>query len=861
MNDAQRHQRLMQLFDAACELPSGQRDAFLFQKCGSDQSLRRDLESLLEHDSQTNFPFDEMDGGKAVEWLAADLRADPAQLHDAGRTQLPVQIGAYRIVRMIGQGGMGIVYEAVQENPRRRVALKMVRPGLVSAQLHRRLQREANVLGRLQHSGIAQVYEAGLADVGGDKLPFFAMEYIDGERITTFAQKHSLSHRQCLALLARVCDAVHHAHQLGVIHRDIKPANILVLPSDADTTILESRTPSAAGSTTPDIVGQPKVLDFGIARVTDGDVQAATLQTDVGQIVGTLAYMSPEQVAGDSQKLDARCDVYALGVVLFEMLTGQLPLNVSKVSVAEAARIIRDDEVVSAGTINRSLRGDVDTIITKALEKEKSRRYASAAELASDIRRHLSDQPIVARRASAIYNLRKFARRNRVLVAGLVATFAALAMGLAGTTYFLVASIRNARESAQRAHELQTLVNAQEQLQKYNIRAMSDSLGEALIRSYRRELEADRKPPHEIDDSVAQLESTLQQLDLKNVTSEVLREDILGERIAAARKLLSDQPQVQAKLLKQFSDMARYWGMDQLSLEILDEASAVLMEMGRTEGTTSSGFELPLAIRYAELGRSDEAIAVGRRLLANAQVAGKEASAATTSYYIGLALIQAGRYDEAEPYAEAAVAYRTRESGDRSGGTVAALLRLGQIRTAHGRLDEAFELFNRALHAGHHLWGRRHPWTYKVLNALGVAHAAQGDGESAEKLLREALDGRREWFGQSHPDTLESYISLCTFLNEGARYDEAEQLAARAIVYACGSVSVRADCVAKLLRQRSRALAAAGSFADAEADLLEARAILVKEGRDAQDIEQSLKELREQCMKSVDQPSVGIGNP
>ena len=316
----------------------------------------------------------------------------------------PAQVAGYRVVRFIGRGGMGAVYEAEQDNPRRLVALKVIRPGLASRDLLKRFDREAHLLGRLHHPGIAQVYAAGRAD---DGQPFFAMELVAGPPLTEYANRHRLDTAARLELLARVCDAVQHAHDQGVIHRDLKPPNILV-----------------------DAAGQPKVLDFGVARATDADLRATTA-TEVGQVIGTLAYMSPEQAAGDPAALDPRSDVYALGVVLFELLAGRLPYSLQGLPMAEAARVIHERDPDRLGSVNTAMRGDVETIVAKALEKDKARRYASAAALAADLRRFLAGEPIAARPASAWYQFRKFARRNKALVGGVAATFAALLAGLA----------------------------------------------------------------------------------------------------------------------------------------------------------------------------------------------------------------------------------------------------------------------------------------------------------------------------------------------------------------------------------------------------------------------------------------------
>ncbi len=325
---------------------------------------------------------------RGAEATPADDSMQPVRHEPA----LPTHIGRYRILRRHGEGGMGIVYEAEQDNPRRTVALKVIRSELVSPELVKRFKNEAQILARLQHPGIAQVYEAGMSE---DGRPFFAMELIRGMPLDEYARSRGLDQPARLELLAKVCDAVQHAHDKAVVHRDLKPGNILVEES-----------------------GQPKVLDFGVAHVTAADVLATSSQTRTGQLLGTLNYMSPEQLSAHPSGLDGRSDVYTLGVILFELLANRLPYHLDQLPVHEVARVIEQEEPSRLGSIDKVYRGDVEIIVAKALEKDKTRRYASAGDLASDIRRFLRGEPILARPASALYQIRKFTRRHRALVAG-----------------------------------------------------------------------------------------------------------------------------------------------------------------------------------------------------------------------------------------------------------------------------------------------------------------------------------------------------------------------------------------------------------------------------------------------------------
>jgi predicted Ser/Thr protein kinase len=408
-------------------LPAEQRAEFLETACAGDPALRAEVESLLACDS--DFAEGAGDDGMLKSPIVRAPEPAPSEAREPSVTLSASRVSHYRIVRCIAEGGMGAVYEAEQDSPRRTVALKVIRPGLASPALIKRFTHEAQILGRLDHPGIAVVYEAGLAD---DGQPFFAMEFIRGLRLDEYARLHALAPPDRLALVARVCDAVQHAHDQGVIHRDLKPANILV-----------------------DESGQPKVLDFGVARATDGDLLTGAGLTRTGQLLGTPNYMSPEQVSADPSAIDHRADVYALGVILFELLAHRLPYQLNNRPLAEVARLIQEEEPPRLGSLNPELRGEVETIVATALAKDPARRYRSAAELAADLRRWLAHEPIQARPPSALYHLRQFARRHKALVGGVLATVLALVLGLVGTILFAVGEARQRRQADDKTREAQ----------------------------------------------------------------------------------------------------------------------------------------------------------------------------------------------------------------------------------------------------------------------------------------------------------------------------------------------------------------------------------------------------------------------
>ena len=420
--------RVREIFGMVCDLPPNARDQKLVAECGDKRHLFAAVRELLSaHDSpQAILDSKQGDIGRQL-FKEVDSAVD--------------SIGQYKIRSIIGKGGMGIVYLAEQSNPHREVALKIVRRGWNSESLQSRFEREIRVLGRLKHPGITHIYEAGTAETKDGPVAFFAMEYVNGKPLTEAVNATDLPLTERVELLAKVADAVQHAHTKAVIHRDLKPANILVTDTFVETSEGDTSMRSRAGGP------QPKILDFGVARVLEPDT-VHTQVTEAGHVIGTISYMSPEQLSGDIDAVDARTDVYALGVILYELISSHLPHELRGKPIAEAARIVRDDlpAPLNAKGSTRCDR-DLETIVLHAIEKDRERRYPTAAAFAEDLRRYLRNETILARPATTFDQFSKLARRNKGLVIGLTAAAVAITSGLVISTVLYIKE-QEARERA-----------------------------------------------------------------------------------------------------------------------------------------------------------------------------------------------------------------------------------------------------------------------------------------------------------------------------------------------------------------------------------------------------------------------------
>src|SRR6516164_7247963 len=425
-------QRVRDLFLAAAELPGADRHAYLSANDGGDAELRAAVERLLAAHEQPAPILDRPAPGVPT--------ADYAPIAETVGTK----IGPYKLIEQIGEGGFGLVFVAEQTEPvRRKVALKILKPGMDSRQVVARFEAERQALAIMDHPNIARVLDAGATDTG---RPYFVMELVRGIPITAYCDQNQLPPRERLELFVSVCHAIQHAHQKGVIHRDIKPSNVLVTSHD----------------------GKPvaKVIDFGVAKAIHQPLTERTIYTNFAQMIGTPLYMSPEQAEMSGLDIDTRSDIYSLGVLLYELLTGSTPLAMKRVATAaydEIRRLIREDEPPKPSTrlsgsdslasiaaqrhteparLSKLVRGDLDWITMKALEKDRTRRYETANGLARDIQRHLADEVVEARPPSLAYRLRKFARKHRAALATAVALALLLVVGITASTWMAVRATR-----------------------------------------------------------------------------------------------------------------------------------------------------------------------------------------------------------------------------------------------------------------------------------------------------------------------------------------------------------------------------------------------------------------------------------
>ncbi len=826
----ERYQEVKRLFADACDLPPEAQAAFLDRMCAGDPELRADVETLLAHDDRTLPMKQRVSAATALGF--GNMDAGAAVSPDVDPEALPARIGNYRILRRIGQGGMGTVYEAQQSNPRRTIALKVIRPGIASEQILRRFRFEAAVLGRLQHPGIAQIYEAGTAEVAlGDgrtvEQPFFAMEYVCGRPLDEDAAKRRLGTRERLELLVSVCDAVQHAHQKGVIHRDLKPGNILV-----------------------DERGQPKILDFGVARITDADVQMTTLQTHVGQLIGTLPYMSPEQIAGDPHELDTRSDVYALGVVCYQLLTGRLPYDLHGKTIPEAARTVVERSPVPLSAINRVFRGDLNTIVAKALEKDKQRRYQSASDLAADIRRFLTHQPIAARPPTTFYHLRKFARRNKAMVTVVVVAFVALAGALLRVTW--------ERDRAIRAEHLARARLARIETETQNIRVINQFFTSMLAAADPGHDGRDVRVADVLDRAAAGLAS---QFENQPEVEAALRNTI-GVTYTSLGLYKDAEPHLRRALALRRAALGEN---DAQTLDAMTSLAGALKELGRLDeaerliratldaGRASRGPDDPETLRAAnnlgdiqliqgKLREAEQtwsaALDAQRRVLKR-----DDPLLLQTTNNLAQLLKRTNRPAEAEPLLREALALQVENAGEEHPDTLVFMNNLSLVLQALGKLDEAEDILQKVIEIRRRVLGD-HPATFTAISNLSRLLRKRGRPADAEPLAREALGGFERCLGAENRLTLIARNNLASLLDELGRHGEADPLYRETLAGAERALPAGHYMTLIIQRNHGGCLTALGRYEQAEPLLLASYAGLKKKlGADHAHTRQALDKL------------------
>ncbi len=749
MNPA-RYQRAAEIFSDACELPKEARTAHIARECGDDAELRRLVEEMLLGDDQSL----QLTGSRGVR-AGLEQLLDTADSPAAGghAAALPDRIGPYKIVRHIGRGGMGDVYEGRQENPDRSVAIKLMRAGVETPAMFRRFRREVEFLGRLAHPGIAQIFDAGVADIAGARVPYFAMEYVRGVSLTDFAQSHNLTITQRLDLVACVCDIVQFAHQQGVIHRDLKPGNILVAEVAAETGA-KGQTPvpdptATAGSSFLSRSGLPlpRILDFGIARMTDESQPSGTFATEAGQMIGTLGFMSPEQVRNEPGKVDTRSDIYALGVILYLLLSGKMPHAIEGKNAFDAAREVLEHDPARLGTLAPDCRGDIETIVATAMHKDKDRRYASAAQLASDLRRYIANEPISARPATASYLFRKFAARHKGLVAA-AATITVLVVSSAITIGVLYQ-----REQRQRALAQAAQVAAEREAAKQKEMVsflVADTFGAAS---------ASKKGPS-----------------LRVV-------EVLDDAAAAVDERFKSDPALRGRVRSTVANLFYSTGQFEKASAAIGRAIEELDAAGEADAPlTIEAVSLHGSVQ-GDLGQPDKAEQLFREALARCDRSRDDVAEARdhATALLAESLQRQGKHAEAEPLLRRLIASISPTTPSQWENAISARLSLGASLGAQQRADELGALLKETVDLGRANLGEAHPAVLAAMNNYAAFLMNTRRGAEAVPIALAALAGAEKAYSPGHPTIGFAAITGSRALAIAGRKDEAVALAVRAL--------------------------------------------------------------------------------
>jgi serine/threonine protein kinase/tetratricopeptide (TPR) repeat protein len=779
-----RWQRVDEIFNVALELPLPDRAALLERLCGEDNTLRREIESLLAHDHTSDQVIEAAVAGVTLEILSSA----PTETVLSCEPPRPSQIGPYRVIREIGSGGMGVLYEAIREDQfQKRVALKIVKRGMDTASIVRRFHRERQILAGLSHPNITALLDGGTTS---DGQPYFVMEYVQGQSIADYCDTRKLTIRQRLEIFRVICAAVQYAHQNLVIHRDLKPSNILVT-SD----------------------GAPKLLDFGIAKILNLGMTAETMDLTLASMaVMTPEYASPEQVRGEA--ITTSTDVYSLGVLLYELLTGHRPYRFKTRTPQEVERVICEQQPEKPSTVitrveqelnergdaqtitpetvsatresqpqlRRRLRGDLDNIVLKALHKQPGRRYTSVEQFSEDIRHHLTGLPVVARNDTLAYRAGKFILRHKtgVLAASTVAL--ALIVGVIVTGWMAVRASRAEQEALAVNEFFQNDVLAQasaNQQARPSTRPDPDlKVRTALDRAAAR-IEGKFGAQPLLEASIRQrIGETYKDLGLYTEAERQVERSLELRR----RELREKHPDTlsSASLLAFiYRRQGKYKQAEPLSTRVLELSREVRGERHRD---TLDAMDT-LAGLYEDLGRYAQAEPLFLKILeVRRQVLGEEHTDTLEGMNNLAALYTAeGKYAQVEPLLTTALEICPRVAGEEHPLTLIIKANLAGLFYRQGKYAQAEPLFTQVLEVQRRLLGEEHANTLMTMNSLANTYRAEGEYGLAEPLFTKVLETRRRVLGEEHADTLRSMQNLALAYVDERKYAQAETLLLNAL--------------------------------------------------------------------------------
>jgi eukaryotic-like serine/threonine-protein kinase len=729
----EKQSRVDQLIEEALELEEQQRGVFLERHCGGDQSLRREVESFLAFGKDvTNFMET-----PALEVAAQALATEDPAPQGREENEQVRSIGPYQLLTKIGEGGMGQVWLAQQSAPlQRRVALKLIRGGMYDDTLLHRFQAERQSLAVMDHPSIAKVFDAGATSEG---QPYFVMEYVSGIPITDYCDQRRMKIRDRLELFIKVCEGVQHAHQKAIIHRDLKPANILVVEIDGKPV--------------------PRIIDFGLAKATDARIARVSLHTQLGSFVGTPGYMSPEQCDPAVQDTDTRTDVYSLGVVLYVLLTGSLPLDTKEWKDKPFDEILRrlreedpvrpstkvsTDRGISSATADARgadpkqlvflLRGDLDWITMKAVEKDRARRYGTPLELAADISRYLKNEPITARPASVAYRAHKYVRRHRYLMAG-VGVVVALLVAFAVVQSIQLRRITHERDRADRIADFMTGIfkasDPNEKLGTITAQELLDKAAKDIATGLSKDPELQASMMHVIG-------RAYMYQGLFQKAQSVFEH---GIRASTSAGLLERR-----EAMNTMHDLA-WASLQQGHVAEAEALERKLMEMQRRvlgadhPDTLATVGELAFTLCQRK-DTCEEGVRLDQKVLEKQKrVLGPEHRyTLVTMDNLAIALAEAGSLAEAEKLQKESLEIHLRVFGPENLSTVNAMLNLGEFERDLGRFQDAKKQLTQALELEGRVLGPDQPETAATKYDLATVSAHDGQVEQALSLLRQAVD-------------------------------------------------------------------------------------------------------------------------